>query len=139
MTQLTRRPRERLSYPDPVTPAEARVLEKLRLGLTNAEIGTELRLSTETVKYHAANMLSKLGLDGRRGLAAREPGRESVPAGGWWATALVALKRVAARTWDRPALIAPASPGSLQREWFRGIFRSCRPTPTRHARRRTVN
>lgn len=47
----------------------------VRAGLTNAEIATGLGLSLDTVKYHVANMLGKLGFEDRHELAAWEPER----------------------------------------------------------------
>ena len=60
-------------HPDILTPAEWRVLDELREGGTNAEIAVRLGLSPDTVKYHISNMLSKLGLEDRRQLAAWRP------------------------------------------------------------------
>ena len=60
-------------HPDVLTPAEWRVLEALRDGGTNAEIGARLGLSLDTVKYHISNMLAKLELRDRRALAAWRP------------------------------------------------------------------
>lgn len=69
----------RKPHPEPLTPAEQRVLEEIRTGATNAEIAVRLGLSINTVKYHVANMLAKTGLDDRAALARwempREPGR----------------------------------------------------------------
>lgn len=65
----TGRPRGRPPYPGPLTPAETRVLEQVREGLTNAEIAGALDLSPDTVKYHVSNMLAKLGLEDRQALA----------------------------------------------------------------------
>lgn len=72
-------------YPGPVTPGEQRVLELLRLGMTNAQIAERLGISPDGVKYHVSNMLSKLGFDHREQLAAWD-GEESRPAIGvaWW-------------------------------------------------------
>ena len=63
-------------HPDVLTPAEWRVLEALREGGTNAEIGARLGLSLDTVKYHISNMLAKLELRDRRALAAWRPDPE---------------------------------------------------------------
>lgn len=69
----------RKRHPEPLTPAEQRVLEEVRTGATNAEIALRLGLSINTVKYHVANMLAKTGLDDRAALARwempRTPGR----------------------------------------------------------------
>ncbi len=69
-------------HPDILTPAEWRVLEQLREGGTNAEIAVRLGISPDTVKYHIANMLAKLGVYDRRELAAwrPEPKRSRLPA-----------------------------------------------------------
>ncbi|MGE0599380.1 MAG: LuxR C-terminal-related transcriptional regulator [Dehalococcoidia bacterium] len=60
----------RKKHPEPLTPAEQRVLEEVRTGATNAEIAMRLGLSINTVKYHVANMLSKLEAEDRKELAA---------------------------------------------------------------------
>ena len=60
-------------HPDVLTPAEWRVLEALREGGTNAEIGARLGISADAVKYHVSNMLGKLDLPDRRALAAWRP------------------------------------------------------------------
>ncbi|MCY3657040.1 MAG: helix-turn-helix transcriptional regulator [Chloroflexi bacterium] len=60
-------------HPDVLTPAEWRVLEALREGGTNAEIGARLGISADAVKYHISNMLGKLELRDRRALAAWRP------------------------------------------------------------------
>jgi Tol biopolymer transport system component len=50
-----------------------RVLAELREGRTNAEIAIRLGLSINTVKYHVANMLSKLSVADRAELARWQP------------------------------------------------------------------
>ncbi len=72
------------------------MLERLRLGETNAEIAVRLGLSPETVKSHVSTMLSKLGLADRRELAAWAPGRERV-VGRWWGAALLVAPARAVR------------------------------------------
>ncbi|MGE3073286.1 MAG: LuxR C-terminal-related transcriptional regulator [Dehalococcoidia bacterium] len=70
----TGRPTGRPRHPEPLTPAEQRVLRHLRHGKTNAEIADELDVSPDAVKYHVSNMLGKLELESREQLAAwREP------------------------------------------------------------------
>lgn len=70
----TGRPPGRPRHPEPLTPAEQRVLRYLRHGKTNAEIADELDVSPDAVKYHVSNMLGKLELESREQLAAwREP------------------------------------------------------------------
>ncbi len=53
----------------PLTPREADVLELLQRGLTNAQIAHELSIGVETVRTHARNIYSKLGISTRRDLA----------------------------------------------------------------------
>ena len=57
----TRNPRGRPAHPDLLTPAEWRVAEAIRHGLSNPAIARLLGVSTEAVKFHAANCLQKLG------------------------------------------------------------------------------
>ena len=60
-------------HPDILTPAEWRVLEELRRGVTNAEIAARLGIGAETVKSHVSSMLAKLELRSREELAAWHP------------------------------------------------------------------
>ena len=55
-------------FDDVLTPAEWRVTEFVRHGLTNAQIAKRLDVSLDAVKYHVANALQKLGLDSRKAL-----------------------------------------------------------------------
>jgi len=81
----------RKRHPEPLTPAEQRVLEEVRTGATNPEIAIRLGLSINTVKYHVANTLAKTGLDDRGSWPVAHGGREHrmVVVGrwrwvGWW-------------------------------------------------------
>jgi two-component system, NarL family, nitrate/nitrite response regulator NarL len=56
--------------PDLLTRREADVLEHLRAGRSNAEIGLALHVSVETVRTHRRNIYRKLGVRTRRELAA---------------------------------------------------------------------
>ncbi|MBS0502528.1 MAG: VOC family protein [Proteobacteria bacterium] len=60
MTQRGRPPHD-----DVLTPAEWRVLEFVRHGLTNPAIAARMGASTDTVKFHVANILVKLGAGNR--------------------------------------------------------------------------
>jgi DNA-binding CsgD family transcriptional regulator/catechol 2,3-dioxygenase-like lactoylglutathione lyase family enzyme len=57
--------RGRPPHEDILTPAEWRVVEAVRHGLTNPDIAARQGVSTDAVKYHVANALQKLGLSGR--------------------------------------------------------------------------
>ncbi|MYA18160.1 MAG: helix-turn-helix transcriptional regulator, partial [Gammaproteobacteria bacterium] len=74
--------RGRPRHPDILTPGEWRVLEALRAGGTNADIGGRLGISADAVKYHISNMLGKLDLQSREELAAwsRDRGRRRLSA-----------------------------------------------------------
>lgn len=60
--------RGRPPHDDALTPAEWRVVEFVRHGMTNRRIAVQLGVSVDAVKFHVANALSKLGLDDRRAL-----------------------------------------------------------------------
>lgn len=59
------RPRGRPPYLDVLTPSEWKVVEAVRHGLTNPAIAGKMGISTDAVKYHVANALSKLGFTNR--------------------------------------------------------------------------
>ena len=61
----TEQRRGRPRYDDLLTPAEWRVAEAVRHGLTNPEIARLQCVSVDAVKYHVANILQKLGLSRR--------------------------------------------------------------------------
>jgi DNA-binding CsgD family transcriptional regulator/catechol 2,3-dioxygenase-like lactoylglutathione lyase family enzyme len=60
--------RGRPRHPDVLTPAEWRVANAVRHGLTNRGIGRRLGISLDAVKYHVANALGKLSLSARTNL-----------------------------------------------------------------------
>jgi DNA-binding CsgD family transcriptional regulator/catechol 2,3-dioxygenase-like lactoylglutathione lyase family enzyme len=62
------RKRGRPPHDDVLTPAEWRVVEAVRHGLSNREIAARRRISADAVKYHVANALQKLGLPNRAAL-----------------------------------------------------------------------
>lgn len=63
---MTRRnPRGRPAHPDILTPAEWRVAEGVRHGLTNPQIAKRQGISADAVKFHVSNILGKLGLENR--------------------------------------------------------------------------
>jgi len=58
-------PRGRPPHPDILTPAEWRVVEGVRHGLTNPQIARRLGHSTDAVKFHIGNAMTKLGFTRR--------------------------------------------------------------------------
>jgi DNA-binding CsgD family transcriptional regulator/catechol 2,3-dioxygenase-like lactoylglutathione lyase family enzyme len=60
--------RGRPPHPDVLTPAEWRVVEAVRHGMSNAEIARRRGVSGDAVKFHLANAIGKLGLADRRAL-----------------------------------------------------------------------
>ena len=64
----SQRDRGRPPYPDLLTPAEWRVVEAVRHGMSNPQIAARQGVSTEAVKYHVANALQKLGFSSRADL-----------------------------------------------------------------------
>lgn len=65
--------RGRPVHPDSLTPAEWRVVEGVRHGLSNPAIAAKLGITTDAVKFHVSNALGKLELADRRELR-RWPG-----------------------------------------------------------------
>jgi DNA-binding CsgD family transcriptional regulator/predicted enzyme related to lactoylglutathione lyase len=61
----SKKDRGRPPYTDTLTPAEWRVVEAIRHGMTSRAIATRLNISVDAVKYHVANALQKIGLDNR--------------------------------------------------------------------------
>ena len=64
------RPRGRPRFDDLLTPAEWRVVEAVRHGMTNPEIARRQDVSIDAIKYHVANALLKLGFTHRAELRA---------------------------------------------------------------------
>ncbi len=64
-TRPSPRLRGRPPHADVLTPAEWRVVEAVRHGLSNPEIARRRGVSLDAVKYHVANALQKLGFDSR--------------------------------------------------------------------------
>jgi DNA-binding CsgD family transcriptional regulator len=53
-----------------LTPREVEVLDLMRQGLTNAEIGRRLYISAKTAEHHVGRVLTKLGVRTRTEAAA---------------------------------------------------------------------
>ena len=64
----TRRPRGRPRHDDVLTPAEWRIVNWVRHGLSNAQIAKRRGISLDAVKFHVANAIAKLGVVDRRAL-----------------------------------------------------------------------
>ena len=60
--------RGRPRHPDVLTPAEWKVAEQVRHGLSNRRIAERMGVSGDAVKFHVGNALGKLGLTSRRAL-----------------------------------------------------------------------
>ncbi len=60
-----RRARGRPAWADILTPAEWRITEAVRHGLTNRAIADRSGVTPDAVKYHVSNVLQKLGLPNR--------------------------------------------------------------------------
>ena len=58
--------RGRPPHPDVLTPRQWEVLELVREGLSNEEIGQELGISKDGAKFHVSEILTKLGVTSRR-------------------------------------------------------------------------
>jgi DNA-binding CsgD family transcriptional regulator/catechol 2,3-dioxygenase-like lactoylglutathione lyase family enzyme len=63
-----RKDRGRPAHADILTPAEWRVLEAVRHGMTNPRIACRQGVSVDAIKYHVANALQKLGFSSRADL-----------------------------------------------------------------------
>ena len=66
--RATGRQRGRPPHPDVLTPAEWRVVNAVRHGLSNPQISARLHVSLDAVKFHVANAVGKLGLRNRTAL-----------------------------------------------------------------------
>jgi DNA-binding CsgD family transcriptional regulator/catechol 2,3-dioxygenase-like lactoylglutathione lyase family enzyme len=60
--------RGRPPHPDTLTPAEWRVVEGVRHGLTNPAIAARCNLTPDAVKFHVSSALGKLGMTSRKEL-----------------------------------------------------------------------
>jgi DNA-binding CsgD family transcriptional regulator/catechol 2,3-dioxygenase-like lactoylglutathione lyase family enzyme len=77
--------RGRPRHPDRLTPAEWRVADAVRHGLTNRQIAQRRGVSLDAVKFHVANAVAKLGLTSRAELRMWRGAPMGSPAGeGMW-------------------------------------------------------
>ncbi len=85
MTNRRGRPR----HPDILTPRQWEVLEHVREGRTNEQIARELGISSDGVKFHVSEIITKLGVTSRREAATWHRKRAGAP------TAMLRLGRPA--------------------------------------------
>ncbi len=64
----SRRGPGRPPHDDVLTPAEWRIVDAVRHGMTNPEIAARRGISLDAVKFHVANAVGKLGLENRKAL-----------------------------------------------------------------------
>ena len=65
-SSASREPRQRGEpYIEPLTPRELEVLELMKLGRTNRQIGQDLTISSGTAKNHVEHIIAKLGVSDR--------------------------------------------------------------------------
>lgn len=60
--------RGRPPHPDILTPAEWRVVQLAKHGLSNPQIATRMGVSVNAIKYHISNVISKLNLNNKQAL-----------------------------------------------------------------------
>lgn len=65
---MERKPPGRPRHQDVLTPAEWRVAEQVRHGLSNRRIAARMGVSPDAIKFHVGNVLGKLGFSSRREL-----------------------------------------------------------------------
>ena len=65
---MIERSRGRPPHDDVLTPAEWKVAEQIRHGMTNRRIAERMSVSLDAVKFHVGNALSKLGFSSREQL-----------------------------------------------------------------------
>ena len=66
--RATGRKRGRPRHPDVLTPAEWRVVNAVRHGMSNPQISRRLNVSLDAIKFHVGNAVEKLGLRNRTAL-----------------------------------------------------------------------
>jgi DNA-binding CsgD family transcriptional regulator len=57
--------RGRPPYPDTLTPRQQEVLELIRQGLSNPQIGERLGISLDGAKFHVSEIITRLGVTSR--------------------------------------------------------------------------
>ncbi|MDE3095168.1 MAG: helix-turn-helix transcriptional regulator [Chloroflexota bacterium] len=87
--------RGRPPHPDVLTPRQWEVLELVREGLSNEQIGRRLGISTDGAKFHVSEILTKLGVSSRREAAGwpGEPATAPAPPGACLASTRPAAPR----------------------------------------------
>jgi LuxR family maltose regulon positive regulatory protein len=67
-------PKHNQALIEPLSDREIEIIRLVAEGLSNKEIAQRLHISVRTVKYHATNIYSKLGVDSRTQALARARG-----------------------------------------------------------------
>ena len=67
---MNKKTRGRPKYEDVLTPAEWRIVEGVRHGMTSRQIAERRNISIDAVKYHVSNILQKLDISNRTELRA---------------------------------------------------------------------
>jgi DNA-binding CsgD family transcriptional regulator len=94
--------RGRPRHPETLTPRQQDVLLLLRRGLTNEEIGRELGISTDGVKYHVSDILRRLHVENRHEAAVWRP----EPSPRSWVLGVLPLGWFAKFKWSTTGYIA---------------------------------
>jgi DNA-binding CsgD family transcriptional regulator/catechol 2,3-dioxygenase-like lactoylglutathione lyase family enzyme len=79
----TARKRGRPPHPDVLTPAEWRVVNAVRHGMSNRQIAKGRGISLDAVKFHIENAIEKLGLENRAALRHWRGAPIESPLHGW--------------------------------------------------------
>jgi len=108
-----------------LTPAEWRVVDAVRHGMTNRQIAERRGISRDAVKFHVANALDKLGLPGRAalrtwdGVPAGSPVRRPAPTRG---TAMTEDVRADLRLGEIGQISRVVSDIGRAVEWYGGVL-----------------
>ena len=71
-----------MAVPVSLSPRQAQVARLLDLGLTQAEVAEQLKISVRTVEGHAAKLRAKLGMSTTRRAVSRARARDRGPRSG---------------------------------------------------------
>ena len=113
------RKRGRPPHDDVLTPAEWRIADAIRHGMSNASIARRRAISRDAVKFHLANILGKLGLADRQSLK-HWPGR---PKSGGAASRETSMQTSAGQSFGAIGQIARSVTDIAAAErWYRDVL-----------------